>query len=68
MRATLVLCSGRFYNSLSHSSKSNVLVEKLKTCNSVRKSQYVSLTGTVFHQTGDFWFLVVSKQLFLCVT
>lgn len=56
MHATLVLYSGRFYNSVSHSSKSDILGEKLNTCNSVRKSQYVSLTGTPFHQTGDFHF------------
>lgn len=54
---TSVLYSGRFYNSVSRSSKSGVLGEKLKTCNSVRKSQYVSLTSTFCLQTGDFGIL-----------
>lgn len=31
--------------------------KKLKTCDSVRKSQYVSLTSTFCLQTGDFGIL-----------
>lgn len=57
---TSVLYSGRFYNSVSHSSKSGGLGEKLKTCNCVRKSQYVSLTSTCCLQTGDFGILGVT--------
>lgn len=68
MYTTLALYSGRFYNSVSHSSKSDVSGEKLKTCDSVRKSQYVSLTGTVFIRQVTSRFLVISKELFLYVT